>query len=345
MRQSLHRFLNAAREIFQKLTKNSRTVQLVIIFHFISIPFFIYHEWHLPIHYILSLVTLASLCSTILIYLTLYLIGIYVKNPFHPGFELLAGIIFIFSLWLSDVFQFRAGKVFFFICISFTLILRFLQMEAIVRILFVSFLLIGTSLVSFKALQSVEIVSSYLLFKNKFKFEEVDVNNWVVQDRNYWNEEIHLGFTLPEEFIFFKASDLSLENQTGVGQIAGIIGSSEQDPNRYPFIRMFYFPAYVPFEIEEANRDISEFLRIQVSKAEIEDLQEIVLEDKTILNLGSKYWTFFDLLRPRYAKTGFLLLENNRHDKILLHITENLEKDQVHEEGILSILKSLRFSD
>ncbi len=224
-------------------------------------------------------------------------------------------------------------------------LVRLLRIDFFIKILIASLLLIGNSLLSFRGLQAVEIMSSYLLFKNKYNFEEADLNNWVKNENSYWNDEIKIGFTLNEEFVFYFPKDLELENKTGAGQIAGLIGSSDNDPNRYPFIRLFYFPAYVPFELEEATQEISLLLKMQVSKQEIEDLQEIVTEEKSLPNLGNKFWTFYDSLRPRYAKTGFILIQNLSHDKILLHITENLEKGQSHEAGIEKILQSFVFSN
>jgi len=334
-----------ARDFLFKITNHSRTALVILAYACISLPFFIFHEWHLPWNYILFLSIFALVLGGMLIYGTLFLIKSYWLNPYHPLIELIVFIIFILALWTSEIFEFRAGKVFCFILITIFTLVRLVKAEFFLKILIASFLLVGNGLLSFKALQSVEIVSSYFLFKNKYKFEEVNLNEWVKNDNSYWNEEIKLGFTLNEEFVFYYPRDLKLENQTGAGQIAGLIGSSDNDPNRYPFIRMFYFPSYVPFELAQASEEISLYLKMQVSKEEIEDLQEIVSEEKTIQNIGSKFWTFFDLLRPRYAKTGFILIENLAHDKILLHITENLEKDQPHEPGLDFILKSFTFSN
>jgi len=308
-------------------------------------PFFILHEWHLPWHYITFLTLFAVILGGILIYGTLFLIKTYWNEPYHPLIELGSILVFIFALWWSDIFVFRAGKVFFFMFMSLLILVRLLKLEFFVKILLASILLIGNGLISFRGLQGVEIASSYLLFKNKYKFDEVDLNKWEKTETGYWNEEIKFGFSLTEEFMFYLPKDLELENKTGAGQIAGIIGSSDNDPNRYPYIRIFYFPSYVPFELDQAIQDISLLLKMQVSKQEIEDLQEIITEEKSIQNLGSKFWTFYDSLRPRYAKTGFILIENLSHDKILLHITENLEKGQEHEIGVANILKSFIFSN
>ncbi|WP_210412766.1 hypothetical protein [Leptospira ognonensis] len=345
MIQLIDDLLNRARYFLFKITNHSTTLIVIFAYILISLPFFIYHEWHLPWHYITFLSLFAVLLGGILIYGTLFLIQRYWKEPYHPLMEIGALAIFVFALWSSDVFIFRAGRVFFFMFMFLLILVRLLKIDFFLKILFATVLLVGNGLLSFRGLQGVEIASSYLLFKNKYNFEEVDLNNWKKTENNYWNDEIKIGFSLAEEFIFYLPKDLELENKTGAGQIAGIIGSSDNDPNRYPFIRFFYFPSYVPFELNQATQEISLLLKMQVSKEEIEDLQEIATEEKAIPNLGSKFWTFYDSLRPRYAKTGFILIENLSHDKILMHITENLEKGQDHEPGIESILKSFIFSD
>ncbi|MCZ8154889.1 MAG: hypothetical protein O9264_02140 [Leptospira sp.] len=334
-----------ARDFLTKISIQSKTTIAISAYVMISLPFFIYHEWHLPWHYIIFLSSFAVILGAILIYGTLFLISVYWNEPYHPLIELIVFIIFIFALWMSDIFAFRAGKVFFFLFMGLVFLVRLTKVEFFLKILITSILLLGTSLLSFRGLQYVEVASAYILFKNKYSFEEVDLNKWEQKESFYWNEEIKVGFTLTEDFILFLPKDLELEEKTGAGQIAGIIGSSDTDPNKYPFIRMFYFPAYVPFEIQEAIQEFSALLKMQVSKQEIEDLQEIVSDEKSILNIGSKFWTFYDTLRPRYAKTGFILVENLHHDKLLLHITENLEKGQNHEAGIESLLKSFVFSD
>ncbi len=345
MLQLIDDLLNQARDFFLKITKGSPTAVVILAYIFISLPFFVYHEWHLPWHYISFLSLFAVILSGLLIYGTLFLVKAYWQEPYHPLIEIAAVSIFIFSLWLSEIFMFRAGNVFFVLFLLLLALVRLLKVDFFVKILFASILILGNGLLSFRGLQGVEIVSSYFLFKNKYKFEEVDLNKWEKKENQYWNEEIKVGFNLTEEFIFYLPKDLELENKTGAGQIAGLIGSSDTDPNRYPFIRLFFFPSYVPFELDQAVQEVSLLLKMQVSKQEIEDLQEIVTQEKTIVNIGSKFWTFYDSLRPRYAKTGFILIETLNHDKILMHITENLEKGQDHEPGIETILKSFIFSN
>lgn len=310
------------------------------------VPFFIYHEFHLPWHYIFVLCLVSLFVGLIITYLSLYLIQLYWKETFHPLIEIGVLILFIFALWLAEVLIFEAGTVFLFIFILIAFFIRILSLAEYARLLLAFCLVASNALISFKALQGAEILSAYLLFKNKYQIEEKDLNQWQVTNTNeYWNEELQFGFNLPEGMYFFKPEDLTLEDKTGVGQIAGLLSASDNDANRYPFVRIFYFPDYVGFQKEQAVQEFSEFLQIQVSKGDIEDLQEIQQKEIQESILVSKFWTFYDLLRPRYSKTGFMILETRNHDKLLLHITENLEKGEIHEQTIREFLTSIRFSN
>lgn len=303
-----------------------------------------YHEAHLPWHYILVLCLVSLVVGLLITYISLYIIQLYWKETFHPLIEIGVLLLFIFALWLTQVILFEAGIVFLFIFITIAFFIRILQLTEYARLLLAFCLVTSNALISFKALQGAEILSAYLLFKNKYQIEEKDLNNWEVKnDKEYWNEELQFGFTLPEGMFFYKPEDLTLENKTGVGQIAGILSFSDHDAERYPFVRIFYFPDYLGFRKEQAIQEFSEFLQIQVSKGDIEDLQEIQQKEIQDFILVSKFWTFYDLLRPRYSKTGFMILENSNHDKLLFHMTENLEKGEIHEQVIREFLASIRF--
>ncbi|MBM9590509.1 hypothetical protein JWG41_08660 [Leptospira sp. 201903075] len=346
MKQILTKIQNHASGFFTQYLAPKTTRNLLTLYALIAIPFFIYHESHLPWHYI-SALCFVSLCVGLCItYASLYVINRYWAETFHPLIELGVAVIFIFALWLTEILVFEAGTVFLFLFIAITFLIRVLHLEAYARLLLAACLIASNALISFKALQGAEVLSAYLLFKNKYQIEEKDLNGWTVTENNqYWNDELQFGFTLPEGFYFFKPENLTMENKTGAGQIAGLLAFSDHDAERYPFVRIFYFPDYLGFQENQAISEFSEFLKIQVSKGDIEDIQEIQQKELEPFIVTSKFWTFYDLLRPRYAKTGFILVETSNHDKLLLHITENLEKGEIHEQGIREFLASIRFGN
>ncbi|EOQ88980.1 hypothetical protein LEP1GSC202_1064 [Leptospira yanagawae serovar Saopaulo str. Sao Paulo = ATCC 700523] len=344
MNQILSKIKNQASGFFTQFFSPSTTRNLLLLYTILVVPFFVYHESHLPWHYIFVLCFISLVVGLLITYVSLYLIQLYWKETFHPFIEIGVLILFIFALWLTEILVFEAGTVFLFLFITLAFFIRILQLTEYARLLLAFCLVASNALISFKALQGAEIYSAYLLFKNKYHIEEKDLNKWEITNNNdYWNEELQIGFTLPEGMFFYKPEDLTLENKTGVGQIAGLLSFSDHDAERYPFVRIFYFPDYVGFQKEQAIQEFSEFLKIQVSKGDIEDLQEIQQKEIQDFILVSKFWTFYDLMRPRYSKTGFMIFENANHDKLLLHITENLEKGEIHEQVIREFLSSIRF--
>lgn len=345
MKQLIQKISKLASGFFQKVKSFSPLKLLLIAYACIAIPFFVYHESHLPVFFIVVLTLVSTSVGLILTYCNLRLIQEYWRKTFHPILEVIAFGLLLFGLWLSDVFYFRAGTVFLFFLIFLVFLVRVLKLRNYAILLYVSTLILSNVLISFKSLQSAEILSAYLLFKNKYKFEEKDLSNWEQTGNQFWNSEIEMAFKLPDEFYFFKPNDLNLEEKTGVGQIAGVIASSDQDPNRYPSVRIFFFPDYSQFNETQADNEFSEYLKIQVNKQLMEDLQEINQKETVDHVLKSKFYTFYDPLRPRYAKTGYILLSTAHHDKILLHITENLEKGEIHETGIKEFLESISFRD
>ncbi|EMJ88264.1 hypothetical protein [Leptospira meyeri] len=346
MLQILSKIKNHASGFFTTFFVPKTSRNLLLLYSIVAIPFFIYHESHLPWHYIFVLCLISLIVGLFITYVSLYVIQRYWAETFHPFIELGVVVLFIFSLWLAEVLVFEAGTVFLFLLVAIAFLIRVLRLEEYARLLVAACLIASNALIAFKALQGAEVLSAYLLFKNKYQIEEKDLNDWVIKDNNqYWNEELQFGFTLPQGFYFFKPEDLSLENKTGAGQIAGLLAFSDQDAERYPFVRIFYFPDYLGFQENQAIAEFSEFLKIQVSKGDIEDIQEIQQKELEPSIVTSKFWTFFDLLRPRYAKTGFILVETSNHDKLLFHITENLEKGEIHEQGIREFLSSMRFGN
>ena len=54
------------------------------------------------------------------------------------------------------------------------------------------------------------------------------------------------------------------------------------------------------------------------------------------------FWTFYDILRPRYSKTGFYIYPLKDGSYLIIDITENLVENQFHENEIEEIIKSIK---
>lgn len=207
-------------------------------------------------------------------------------------------------------------------------------------------LLLSNGLLSFVALQKMEIFTAYTLFKSRFQFTEVDLSGWEWKENNreLSNLSIPIRLKVPEQMYFHNPKDLGLKESTGSGQIAGILSSSDHDPNSYPFVRIFFFPAHIPVNESEIKEEVLKFIDFQEKQGEMEEINEIQ-PNRDIKFYGriptNAFWTFFDIIRPRYAKTGFYFLQAPSGSKVLLHITENLVKGEYHEQNIQDILQSI----
>ncbi|HNH57806.1 MAG TPA: hypothetical protein PK153_23600, partial [Leptospiraceae bacterium] len=54
------------------------------------------------------------------------------------------------------------------------------------------------------------------------------------------------------------------------------------------------------------------------------------------------FWTFYDIIRPRYSKTGFYIYPLKEGSYLILDITENLVDKQFHENEIEEIITSIQ---
>lgn len=294
----------------------------------IGISFLVLHENHLPILFILLLVSGAFIVASGFFFLISFAFGKLLKQEsvkkykigpdsattydtiqifLNPFAEITVFIFCIISLFFTDFYSNRSGVIFIVVYCSIGFILRFLESTVFYRISLLGLMILTGGLLSFKILQQGEILTSYLLFKPTW--EQKELTNWEynLESRILRNSNIQIQLSLPEDFYFHNPKNLTLKDQTGTGQIAGIISSSETDPNRYPSIRIFYFPE--PFlEIDKIKPEFVKFLDLSVNQGEMVEVHELG-EENFEKRMDGVFWTYYDNLRPRYAKTGFLLLQ------------------------------------
>ncbi|TGK21216.1 hypothetical protein EHO61_05055 [Leptospira fluminis] len=341
-----------------KLQEFSFTKKLFIVYSIFALYFLLYHESHLPLFWMVSLALVGYLASTVLFWGIVYsyrkleakvvipaiITEVGISRPttaLVPWIEAALFLISILICYSTEFFANRSGLLFFIIYCIGALSVRFLENKIYYKAGFLGVLILASGLGSFKALQFTENWVAYILFKPAF--QEKDLTRWNFDEttRMVSNPDLKLSLKLPEDFYFHNPKNLTWENKTGTGQIAGIISTSDSDPNRYPYIRIFYVPQpYV--EIDPLISEFKKYLDLLVSRGDIEELNELEHEDFDNRYSG-KFWTFYDVLRPRYAKTGiFVLSETNEGDSLLFNVTESLIKDRRHEESVEAILTSVR---
>jgi hypothetical protein len=180
--------------------------------------------------------------------------------------------------------------------------------------------------------------------KDRYGSEELDLSKWEFNDqtRNLSNSTIKLELTIPEGLNFHNPKDLKMREKTGSGQIAGIISFSNTNPNSYPYIRIFYIPQFVKVDISTIREEYLRVMEFEKNQGEIEEIRELGERTFQTKNWKGNFWTFYDILRPRYSKRGFYIVEREDGTSLVLDLCENLVKGQEHEDIIKNLLESVK---
>ncbi|WP_246048777.1 hypothetical protein [Leptospira sarikeiensis] len=320
-----------------------------------------YHEAHLPLLWMIGLALIGYLVSGILFWGIVFafrkletkivLPAIFAEVGIErPTIKLVPWVeagFFAFSILgclLTGFFENRSGILFFSVYAVGVLSARLIDNKAYYKIGLLGILVLASGLISFKSLQRAEIFVAYSMFKPDFEQKDLSKWNFVEAERLLQNEDLKLSIHLPEDFYFHNPQNLNLEDKTGIGQIAGIISSSDSDPNRYPVVRIFF----VPFRFDDDSELLSQFKKIldlQLQRGDIQELNELERESFEDRYYGT-FWTFYDVLRPRYAKTGMFFLAKHKQPYSLVFIVdESLIKGRKHEESIEKILSSVKIEE
>ncbi len=319
---------------------------LVALYSILALPFLIWHERHLPLSLIFLLTLLSLSFSAILFFLSLHFYSKILEHGFHPLYEGIVIAGFLSALSITGFLENNAGRIFLILFSLLTFFIRFARLKLYYSLCMLAMLFLANGMLSFYILQRFEILTSYHLFKSRFQFHEVDLSDWKWQEesRTLTNRSIPIQLRVPEGMFFHDPRNLRIKEKTGIGQIAGILAYSEKDPNSYPYVRVFFFPVYVAVSPSQIREEMIRFNEFLIRQGEIEDVNEIQ-PNREFLFRGkippNAFWTFYDILRPRFSKTGYYLLESVTGSRILLHITENLEKGAYHEPVVQEILDSL----
>lgn len=323
-----------------------------------AVYFLLYHESHLPLFWMVSLATVGYIVSGIFFWGIVFTYRKLEAKVVVPAIFAEVGIsrpttalvpwieagIFIAAIaicYVTGFFENSSGILFFAIYSIGVIFLRLIRDKLFYKIGLLGVLVLAAGLFSFKALQLSETWAAYVLFKPAFEEKKADDWRFDSNERIVSNPDLQISFKLPEDFYFHNPKDLNLEDKTGVGQIVGAISTSDSDPNRYPSIRIFYFPNQFQND-EQLVSEFKKYMELLVSRGDIQEVNELeseVLGDRYV----GKFWTFYDVLRPRYAKMGMLSLsDKKRPDTFLFIVTESLIKNRRHEEPVEALLNSVK---
>lgn len=334
-------------ESYRKIFGIPYTLAIVLVYCTITFPFLLWHERHLPIAFIVLLSLVALIIGAIIFFISLLIIFPILKHGFHPIFEVIIIIFYLLSSSLSGFLSNSGGRVFLGIFGLIVFLLRFAKVKQYYIVSLLGMVLFSNALLSFMALQKLEVITAYYLFRSRFQFQEVDLSdwNWEEESRILTNRSLPLKAKIPLGLYFHNPKHLNLREKTGAGQIAGILSSSEKDPNIYPLVRIFFIPVYLMVSVEQIREEFIRYNEFLVQQGDIEEVNEIQPNRDFTYNgkiPPNGFWTFYDVLRPRYSKTGFYFMESANGSKVILHIIENLEKGKFHEPVIQDFLNDLR---
>ncbi len=342
--KSLTFLINIFGRVSQKYNSLSFLWKIISIYAFLAIPFLYNHEDHLPFFVILILIS-----TTLIVSLATFLLSILtLKHLFRRDFILWQEILFL-AVVLGTVYAFgffdnQAGIIFLVFVLLFFLFYRAVRAVVYYRILIVGMAIFVNGLLTFKYLQFSEMYLFNRSFQDKYDTNEKDFTQWSYDDktRTLKSETLALTLKLPKDYFFHNPKNLTMKEKTGSGQIAGILSSAETDPNRYPLIRLFYIPVFIKVDqntIKEEYTSILDFEKHQGNREEIKNLGEHIHPEK---KWQGNFWTFYDIIRPRYSKTGFYIYQLKDESYLIIDITENLVENQFHENEIEEVLKSIK---
>lgn len=339
-------FLAPCINYFGKFTKKFDSLsflnKILLSYISISIPFLYYHEKHLPIFAVLLLISTTLIISISTFLISIQIIKFLFKNEFNVLYE---AIFVIISIWIIKLFGFlenQAGVIFLFFVMLIFLFFRFIRLKLYYQILLFGISIFINGLLSFKYLQYSEIFLFNKSLESKYQNETKDFTNWKFDEatRILSNEDIPLKIKLPTEYIFHNPKDLQIKEKTGTGQVAGILSSSP-DPNRYPLVRFFYVEPLINIEPSAVKEEVFNILNFEKTQGNIEEIKLLgdhIFEPK---KWQGTFWTFYDIIRPRYSKTGFYIYTLKDGSSIVISITENLVEGKYHEDSIVEILSSI----
>ena len=255
----------------------------------------------------------------------LYFIFEYVlKFYYNIYFEFLFTSIVFISFYL---FEFNLFLIFLIIVYLFFRIKRLYFYSKIVLFSFFTYIYI---FFTFQLINISEVyLSNYFLSNSKNQFYVK--NNKIIRSKNYLTE-----FRIPKNLYFHPLYKLKkIDHNFKIGSLKFILSSSEVDTTFYPLIKVFKVDKSSSFN----TRKIEDFFLLYLDSLKENDLIDELQKIKS-KNSKIQFWTFYDKIRPRYSKIGFVLYEN-KGELYFIQIIENLKLNQEHETVIKEFLKFL----
>jgi hypothetical protein len=245
----------------------------------------------------------------------------------------------------SGLFKTREGLIFLVLFLFAQMVFYVTSSQFMINLGVYTNVVFLSCLTVFYADQKSEELISYLYNKSKYGFNEIEFNDWKIDGRVYTHEHPFIQFELPNDLYFYPASAIEWDESMGIGKIVSILAYSDRDPNLYPLIKIFYIPNYYSITEQEIREEFFKALLDRKEKGEFDEIKSIPDVPEGPKDSKGEFYSFYDVLRPRYSKIGYYTVYTNDNDIYLITIQENLEKYGFHEQIIQATLDKLRIEN
>jgi hypothetical protein len=341
----MSRIFSSVTSLIGKVSKKyyalSFPLKVILFYILVAIPFLYYHESHLPLGIIILLTSFTITVAVLLALVSFYMLGWVFRNEEIIFPEVLLIVSSLLIIYFLGLLENNAGIIFSFFSFVLFIFFRIFKIKVLHRVILLGLLIMINGLLSFQALQKMELFLFQHSFQDKYDTSALDLTKWEdSKDKKiYKNSDIPMEFELPEGFFFHNPKDLNVKNQTGSGQIAGIISNNIREPNQYPYIRFFIISGYNKVDFDTIQNEYSQLLDFDVHRNEIETVKLLGPHKIDSKKWEGRFWAFFDIMRPRTAKAGFYLIPLANNHYLVIDIRENYSETSFHEKDIEFILE------
>ncbi|HNH58128.1 MAG TPA: hypothetical protein PK153_25220, partial [Leptospiraceae bacterium] len=257
--------INIFGRVSKKYNSLSFLTKIISIYTLLAIPFLYAHESHLPWFVILILILTTLFVSLSTLFLSILILKKLFQKDFILWQEALYTVSVILIVYSFGFFENQAGVIFLLFVLLFFLFYRAVRVVVYYRIILVGMAIFVNGLLTFKYLQFSEIYLFNRSIQTKYNEHEMDLSQWSFSEetRILKNETLRLTLKLPKDFFFHNPKDLKMKEKTGTGQIAGILSSSQVDPNRYPLVRIFFVPEFIKVDSTTIREEYSSLIVVE----------------------------------------------------------------------------------
>lgn len=332
-------------KVISKLNSIPLFFQILSGYILIVLPFLYFHEDHLPLGLATILIASTLLFSVICLILTIVILRILYQKNFDLLYEIVFLALILGSLYFVHFFESVGSVILVSIVVSLSILFRFLKVTLYHQITLIGLSILSIIFLTFQFMQFSELFLFQKMMDSKYKSVQKELNNWTIdeKDRTVTNSDLSIKFKLPDDLFFHKPNQIQKEEKLGIGELVGIVSASNKDSSTYPYIRIFLFQMDSPIDRESLKKEYEVYLELMKNRNDVQEIKWLGTHIHETQKWEGNFWSFYDVLRPRYAKIGFYLFPLDKGIFVLIDVMENLTTTTFHEEKIRQLLDSCEF--